>query len=129
MDSIDRLEDEEKSSATDIKGHKSGSSDFTEPLSGIEERLDNVTKSVDELDASVESTNIRQHEHSEFVAVTANNAATSKLLVLAIDRLFYAPAFHKAAPKAELSGESASGRTRSRRLRDSMIPKRLVSQA
>ena len=67
-----------------------------------------MTKSVAELDASVtKSTKIRQDEHSEFVTVTANNAATSKLLGIAINRLnkFYAPALHNAAPKAELSGE------------------------
>jgi len=108
VDSIDRLEDEGKSLAVDIKSHKSAISDFTEQLSGTEERLDAVTKSVAELDASVaKSTKIRQDEHSEFVTVTANNAATSKLLGIAINRLnkFYAPALHKAAPKAELSGE------------------------
>merc|ERR1712064_73905 len=87
VDSIDRLEDEGKSLAVDIKSHKSAISDFTEQLSGTEERLDTVTKSVAELDASVaKSTKIRQDEHSEFVTVSANNAATSKLLI-AINRL------------------------------------------
>merc|ERR1712227_166777 len=108
LDGIDRLEDEGKSLDVDIKSHKSAISDFAEQLSGTEERLDAVTKSVAELDASVaKSTKIRQDEHSESVTVSANNAATSKLLGIAINRLnkFYAPALHNAAPKAELSGE------------------------
>ena len=132
VDSIDRLEDEEKSLATDIEGHKRVSSDFTEQLSGTEERLDNVTKSVAELDAGVaKSTKIRQHEHSEFVAVTANNAATSKLLGLAVNPSVQVlcACTAQTAPKAELSGEeSASRADKSRSLRDSMIPKRLFSQ-
>ena len=53
------------------------------------------------------ATKIRQDEHSEFATVKANNAATSKLLGLAIIRLnkFYALALHKAAPKVELIAE------------------------
>jgi len=77
-------------------------------LDATGERLDAVSKSIAELDASVaKATKIRQDEHSEFVTVTANNAATSKLLGIAINRLnkFYAPALHKAAPKVELSGQ------------------------
>jgi len=108
LDSIDRVEDEGKSLAVDIKSHKSDISDFAEQLSATRERLDAVSKSIAELDTSVaKATKIRQDEHSEFVTVTANNAATSKLLGIAINRLnkFYAPALHKAAPKVELSGE------------------------
>ena len=130
--SIDRLEDEAKSLATDIKDHKRVSSNLTEPLRGTEERLDNVAKSVAELDAGVaKSTKIRQHEHSEFVAVTANSAATSKLLGLAVNPSVQVlcACTAQTAPKAELSGdESASRADKSRRLRDSMIPKRLFSQ-
>jgi hypothetical protein len=108
LDSIDRAEDEGKSLAIDIKSHKSGIADFSEQLDATGERLDAVSKSIAELDASVaKATKIRQDEHAEFVTVTANNAATSKLLGLAINRLnkFYAPALHKAAPKVELSAE------------------------
>ena len=88
LDSIDRVEDEGKSLAVDIESHKSDISDFAEQLSGIRERLDAVSKSIAELDTSVaKATKIRQDEHSEFVTVTANNAATSKLLGIAINRL------------------------------------------
>ena len=49
--------------------------------------------------------NMRQVEHSEFVTATANNAATSNILGLAINRpnMFYAPTLHKTRPKARCS--------------------------
>ena len=75
--------------------------------------MDTVTKSVAKLDAAVAlSTKNRKDQHSEHVTVTTNNAATSTLLGIAVDRLYKLYA---------LVDESASRQ----RLRDSTIPKRL----
>ena len=93
--------------ATDIKSHKNAMSHFSKQLcgAGTPGHRDEARRSVN---ASVAlSTKSRQDGHSEFVTVTANNAATSKLLQMAINRLdkFYELALLKAAPKVDLSGQ------------------------
>jgi len=108
VQSFDKTEDEAKVLAHQIAGHKDTIEDYEEQLSNTETRIAAVQKSVSELDASVaKATEIRQKQHSEFVTLTANNAAATQLLKLAINRLnkFYAPKLHKAAPKAELSAD------------------------
>ena len=87
--------------------HKNARVDFTDQLSATGERLETVASRI-ELDANVtEAMKIKQDEHAELVNVTANNAAISKPLVLAINRRnkFYVSAFHKATLKAGLSAE------------------------
>merc|ERR1719434_220613 len=106
--SFDKTEDEAKVLAHQIAGHKDTIEDLEEQLSNTDDRIAVVQKSISELDASVaKATAIRQKQHSEFVTLTANNAAATQLLKLAINRLnkFYAPKLHKAAPKAELSAD------------------------
>merc|ERR1712136_436780 len=108
VQSFDKTEDEAKVLAHQIAGHKDTVEDLEEQLSNTDERIEVVQKSISELDASVaKATAIRQTQHSEFVTLTANNAAATQLLKLAINRLnkFYAPKLHKAAPKAELSAD------------------------
>jgi len=108
VQSFDKTEDEAKVLAHQIAGHKDTIEDYEEQLSNTETRIAAVQKSISELDASVaKATEIRQKQHSEFVTLTANNAAATQLLKLAINRLnkFYAPKLHKAAPKAELSAD------------------------
>merc|ERR1711916_164025 len=94
--------------AKTIVGHKDAIQEFQEQLSNTDDRIAVVQKSIAELDDSVtKATEIRRNQHSEFVTLTANNAAATQLLKLAINRLnkFYAPKLHKAAPKAELSAD------------------------
>merc|ERR1711916_205586 len=94
--------------AKTIVGHKDAIQEFQEQLSNTDDRIAVVQKSISELDDSVaKATEIRQKQHSEFVTLTANNAAATELLKLAVNRLnkFYAPKLHKAAPKAELSSD------------------------
>ena len=82
--------------------------EFTDQLSATGEGLEAVASGIAELDANVaEAMKIKQDEHAELVNVTANNAAISKLLVLAINRRnkFYVPALHKATLKAGLSAK------------------------
>merc|ERR1719383_1636148 len=70
----------------------------------MESRIAAVQKSISELDDSVaKATEMRQKQHSDFVTLTANNAAATELLKLAINRLnkFYAHKLHKPAPKAD----------------------------
>merc|ERR1712136_291094 len=108
VQSFDKTEDEAKVLAHQIAGHKDALEDYQEQLSNTETRIAAVQKSISELDDSVaKATEIRQKQHSEFVTLTANNAAATELLKLAINRLnkFYAPKLHKAAPKAELSAD------------------------
>jgi len=108
VDSIDKTEDEGKSLSNDIENHQSALSDFNDQLSATGERLEAVAKSISELDASVaKATTIRQDEHAEFLTVTANNAATSQLLGIAVNRLnkFYNPKLYKAPAKVELKSE------------------------
>merc|ERR1719323_2737957 len=108
VQSFDKTEDEAKVLAHQIAVHKDTKEDYEEQLSNTETRIAAVQKSISELDASVaKATEIRQKQHSEFVTLTANNAAATQLLKLAINRLnkFYAPKLHKAAPKAELSAD------------------------
>merc|ERR1712135_95438 len=108
VQSFDKTEDEAKVLAHQIAGHKDTVEDLEEQLSNTDERIAVVQKSISELDASVaKATAIRQTQHSEFVTLTANNAAATQLLKLAVNRLnkFYAPKLHKAAPKAELSAD------------------------
>ena len=51
-------------------------------------RIEAVHKSISELDDSVaKATEIRQKQHSEFVTMTANNAAATQLLKFANNRL------------------------------------------
>ena len=51
-------------------------------------RIEAVHKSISELDDSVaKATEIRQKQHSEFVTLTANNAAATQLLKFANNRL------------------------------------------
>ena len=62
-------------------------------LSNTADRIAVVKKSTAELDDSVaKAPEIRQKQHAEFVTLTANNAAATELLKLAINRLnkFYA---------------------------------------
>merc|ERR1712136_271492 len=104
LQSFDKTEDEAKVLAHQIAGHKDTIEDYEEQLSNTETRIAAVQKSISELDASVaKATEIRQKQHSEFVTLTANNAAATQLLKLAINRLnkFYAPKLLKPAPKAD----------------------------
>jgi len=108
VQSFDETEDEAKVLAHQIAGHKDVLEDYEEQLSNTETRIAAVQKSISELDDSVaKATELRQKQRSEFVTLTANNAAATELLKLAINRLnkFYAPKLHKAAPKAELSAD------------------------
>ena len=79
--------------AHQIAGHTETIEDYKEQLSNTETRIEAVRKSISELDDSVaKATEIRQH--SEFVTLTANNAAATQLLKLAINRLAVAlPSF------------------------------------
>ena len=59
-----------------------------------------MQQSIAELDDSVaKATEIRRNQHAEFVTLTANSAAATELLKLAVNRLnkVYAPKLHKAA--------------------------------
>ena len=105
VQNFDQTEDEAKVLAHQIAGHKDTMEDYEEQLSNTETRIAAVQKSISELDASVaKATEMRQEQHSDFVTLTANNAAATQLLKLAINRLnkFYAPKLDKAAPKAGL---------------------------
>merc|ERR1712107_91352 len=101
-------EDDAKALAKTIVGHKDAIQEFQEQLSNTDDRIAVVQKSIAELDDSVTwATEIRRNQHAEFVTLTANNAAATELLKLAVNRLnkFYAPKLHKAAPRAELSSD------------------------
>jgi len=102
--SFDKSEDEAKVLANEISGHRGTIEGYEEQLTNTATRIAAVHKSISELDASVaKATEIRQTQHSDFVTLTANNAAATQLLKLAVNRLnkFYAPKLHKAAPKAD----------------------------
>ena len=58
---------------------------FQEQLSNTDVRIAIVQKSLAELDDSVaKATEIRRKQHAEFVTLTANNAAATELLKLAV---------------------------------------------
>jgi len=108
LENFDKTEDDAKALAKTIGGHKDAIQEYQDQLSNTADRIAVVQKSIAELDDSVaKATEIRQKQHAEFVTLTANNAAATELLKLAINRLnkFYAPKLHKAAPKAELSAD------------------------
>merc|ERR1712136_673443 len=108
LENFDKTEDDAKALAKTIVGHKDAIQEFQEQLSNTDDRIAVVQKSIAELDDSVtKATEIRRNQHAEFVTLTANNAAATELLKLAVNRLnkFYAPKLHKAAPKAELSSD------------------------
>ena len=94
LENFDKTEDEAKALAKTIVGHKDAIQEFQEQLSNTDDRIAVVQKSIAELDDSVtKATEIRRNQHAEFVTLTANNAAATELLKLAVNRLnkFYAP--------------------------------------
>ena len=94
LENFDKTENDAKALAKTIAGHKDAIQEYQDQLSNTVDRIAVVQSSIAELDDSVaKATEIRQKQHAEFVTLTANNAATTELLKLAINRLnkFYAP--------------------------------------
>ena len=94
LEHFDKTEDDAKALATTIARHKDAIQEFQEQLSNTDDRIAVMQQSIAELDDSVaKATEIRRNQHAEFVTLTANSAAATELLKLAVNRLnkFYAP--------------------------------------
>ena len=85
LENFDKTEDDAKALAKTIVVHKDATQEFHEQLSNTDVRIAIVQKSIAELDDSVaKATEIRRKQHAEFVTLTANNAAATELLKLAV---------------------------------------------
>ena len=85
LENFDKTEDDAKALAKMTVVHKDATQEFHEQLSNTDVRIAIVQKSIAELDDSVaKATEIRRKQHAEFVTLTANNAAATELLKLAV---------------------------------------------
>ena len=80
--------------------------DQQENLAAVNEEINTITSSIQQLDASVsEAGKQRKEEHEDFVELMASDSAAKELLAFAKNRLnkFYNPKLYKAPPKRTLS--------------------------
>merc|ERR1719453_2930871 len=104
--SLDKAEDDLKTTETAVSDLEKATSDATEKLAALTDEIAVMTKGLADLDSQVEEASYnRKEEHEDYTASMQQNAAAKEIINFAKNRLqkFYNPSMYKAPPKRELS--------------------------
>merc|ERR1719453_1210432 len=104
--SLDKAEDDLKTTETAVSDLEKATSDANEKLAALTDEIAVLTKGLADLDSQVEEASYnRKEEHEDYTASMQQNAAAKEIINFAKNRLqkFYNPAMYKAPPKRELS--------------------------